>query len=276
LDNILTVDVEEWYHPEYVKRKVPIEKEARIPVSLEMTLSFLAKLNAHATFFVVGELVEKHPDIIDRIKEGNHEIGFHGFYHEPLWHSDPKILRTEIERFNNLIKEKCAGFRAPSFSLNTQTRWLLRILEDCGYQYDSSLFPVKTPLYGMQGGPTAPYKPSLENIVEFDENARLWEFPLLVYRWRGVRVPVAGGFYLRFFPANMIAKAIKKSNKQNFPAVIFFHNWELDPETPRLKLGLYKHFVTYHKLKETSKKLENLLSKFTFVSIKEYVNDHLL
>jgi len=273
--NIVTVDLEEWYHPEYVKNRMLPCKEERIQKSLKTTLDLLGRRNLQATFFVVGELAEKHPEIIENIKENSHEIAFHGYHHEPLWNLDANTLRTEIQRFNSLIGEKCSGFRAPSFSLSNKTKWALKVLENSGYQYDSSLFPAKTPLYGVWNAPTKPYKPSHENITKNDESTRLWEFPLLVYKLKGIRVPVAGGFYMRFFSVNLIAKAIKKLNKQGFPAVIFFHNWELDSETPRLKLGLYRYFVTYHKLKETSKKLENLLSKFQFTSIKEYMMNYI-
>jgi len=273
--NILTVDLEEWYHPEYVKNKTLPYKEERIQHSLKITLDLLNRRNLKATFFVVGELVEKHPEIIESIKENNHEIAFHGYHHEPLWNLDADTLRAEIEKFNSLIGEKCAGFRAPSFSLSNKTKWALKVLEESGAQYDSSLFPAKTPLYGVWDAPTIPYKPSHENVTEKDENAKLWEFPLLVYKLRGIKVPVAGGFYLRFFPVNLIAKAIKKLNQRGLPAVIFFHNWELDPDTPRLKLGLYRYFVTYHKLKETPKKLERLLSRFQFASVKKYMESYI-
>ena len=275
MHNILTIDLEEWYHPEYVKGKAPSEREERIQLSLEATLNFLDRLGAKATFFIVGELAQKNPEIIDNIRENNHEIAFHSYRHDPLWNCDPKTLQAEIERFNSIIREKCAGFRAPSFSLNNQTKWALRVLEASGYEYDSSLFPAKTPLYGVWGAPTTPYKPSFENITQKDQKTKLWEFPLLIYKLRGVRIPVAGGFYMRFFPVNLIAKAIRKQNQAGFPAVIFFHNWELDPETPRLKLGLYRHFVTYHKLKATSRKLEYLLSKFKFMSVREYIKTFL-
>lgn len=275
MHNILTVDLEDWYHPEYVKNRAQPPKEERIQNSLRITLDLLNRLNLNATFFIVGELAESHPEIIEEIRENNHEIAFHGYHHEPLWNLDADKLRSEIERFNLLIKGKCIGFRAPSFSLSNKTKWALKVLDDCGYQYDSSLFPAKTPLYGVWNAPTVPYKPSYEDITTHDENTKLWEFPLLVYNLRGIKVPVAGGFYLRFFSANLIAKAIQKLNSQGFPAVIFFHNWELDPETPRLKLGLYKYFVTYHKLNETRDKLESLLSKFKFVSVTEYMKTHM-
>lgn len=274
MHNILTVDLEEWYHPEYVRDKTSSLKEERIQQSLKITLSLLNEYNLNATFFVVGKLVERRPEIIEKIRENNHEIAFHGYYHKPLWSLEASVLRSEIEKFNSLIGEKCRGFRAPSFSLNDRTKWALKTLESCGFEYDSSLFPAKTPLYGVWDAPTTPYKPSQSNIVEEDENAKLWEFPLLVYRLKGVSLPVAGGFYLRFFPASLVARAIKKLNRQGFPAVIFFHNWELDPETPRLRLGLYKYFVTYHKLRETPKKLKHLLSKFEFISVRDYIENY--
>jgi len=273
--NILTVDLEEWYHPEYVKNKTQAHKEERIQHSLKITLDLLARRSLNATFFVVGELAERHPEIIKQIRENGHEIGFHGYHHEPLWNLNIKMLRSELEKFNSLIGEKCNGFRAPSFSLSNKTKWALRVLESLGCKYDSSLFPAKTPLYGVWNAPTKPYKPSHKNVVEKDENSKLWEFPLLVYTLKGIKVPVAGGFYMRFFSVGLIAKAIKKLNQQEIPAVIFFHNWELDQETPRLKLGLYRYFVTYHKLKDMSKKLEDLLSKFKFVSIKEYMETYI-
>ena len=273
--NILTVDLEEWHHPQYVRNKMLLHKEERIQQSLKITLDLLTVHNVKATFFVVGELVEKYPEILKSIRENNHEIAFHGYYHEPLWNLEANALRSEIEKFNSLIGVKCTGFRAPSFSLSNKTKWALKVLENSGYQYDSSLFPTKTPLYGVWNAPTTPFKPSHENITEKDENAKLWEFPMLVYKLKGINVPVAGGFYMRFFPVGLIIRAIKKLNKQGFPAVIFFHNWELDPETPRLKLGLYKYFVTYHRLRETSKKLESLLSKFQFTSIREYMESYI-
>jgi polysaccharide deacetylase family protein (PEP-CTERM system associated) len=269
------VDVEDWYHPEYVRSKAFSRWEGRIQQSLKATLDILNVLGLNATFFVVGELAEKRPEIIENIRENNHEIAFHGYSHEPLWKLDAKGLRKEIDRFNCLIKEKCSGFRAPSFSLNNKTRWALKVLKDSGYRYDSSLFPAFTPLYGVWNAPTAPYKPSFENVTRKDENSKLWEFPLMVYTFKGIRVPVAGGFYLRFFPVNLLAKAIKRLNSQGVPATIFFHNWELDPQTPRLELGFFKYFVTYYNLKSTLKKLQRLLSSFQFTSVKEFMESHL-
>jgi len=271
LDNILTIDLEEWYHPEYVKNKSPKNKEERLTKSLDKTLQMLNEQNVNATFFVVGELAEKTPEIIEKISRNEHEVAFHGYHHEPLWNLNAETLELEIRKFNSFTKEKCLGFRAPSFSLNNKTKWVLKVLDSAGYQYDSSVFPAATLLYGVRRAPVRPYKPSFENLAKEDENVKLWEFPLLVYPLARLRIPVAGGFYLRFFPVNLVKRAIKKVNKQGFPAVMFFHNWELDSETPRLNLGPYKSFVTYHKIKKTEEKLKSILSAFNFVSFRNYM-----
>lgn len=113
----------------------------------------------------------------------------------------------------------------------------------------------------------------LEDVAKEDENVKLWEFPLLVYSLTGLRIPIAGGFYLRFFSVNLIKRAVRKANKHGFPAVMFLHSWELDPKTPRLKLGPYKSFVTYHNIDEIGKKLKHILNTFNFVSFRDYMRE---
>jgi len=272
LDNILSIDLEEWYHPEYVKSKALKTKEERITQSLDKTLCLLNEYNVNATFFIVGEIAEKHPETLEKISENGHEIAFHGYHHEPLWRLNPEILQSEVKKFGALMKEKCIGFRAPSFSLNNKTRWALKVIEGASYKYDSSIFPTKTPLYGVWGAPhTRPYRPSYEDLTKEGEDVKLWEFPLLVYQFVGLRVPMAGGFYLRFFPVNIVKRAIRKVNKEGFPAVLFLHCWELDPDTPKLKLGPYKSFVTYYNLRETERKLISILSDFKFTNFRNHV-----
>lgn len=274
MQNILSVDLEEWYHPEYVRTQAVFSKEDRLSQTLDETLQLLDSHKTHATFFIVGELIEKNPEIVEKISRKGHRIGFHGFHHESLSRLNVEALRSELQRFRDLIRQECLGFRAPSFSLSNKTRWALKVLEEAGYKYDSSVFPSRTPLYGQYDAPMRPYKLSYENVNSEDANAKLWEFSLLVYSIAGIRIPAAGGFYLRFFPINLISRAIRKFNKRGFPAVVFFHNWELDAQTPRVKLNFYKSFVTYHNLSETKQKLESLLSRFEFSSIEDYMEDH--
>ncbi len=272
--NILTIDFEEWYHPEYVRGKYTKNKtnDAGTP-SLSETLDLLEKQRTEATFFVVGEIAQKQPEFIEQIKEKGHEVGFHGHDHEPLWRKNAETLKSEIDDFRTVTGKSCIGFRAPSFSLNNDTKWALNVLEESDFKYDSSIFPATTPLYGMGQAPTQPYKPSREDVSVEDEKARLWEFPLHVYSSSILRLPMAGGFYLRFFPLRFLMRSIKKANKNGRPAVLFVHTWELSPETPKLKLGLYRSFVTYHNLEKTAPKLDKILTQFGFTSVQNYMKE---
>ena len=155
-------------------------------------------------------------------------------------------------------------------SLDLKSQWALSVLEKNGLLYDSSIFPAKTPLYGVSSALVRPYKPSVCDLTVDDADSKLWEFPLTVYSLLGLRIPAAGGFYLRFMP-NIVRKAIKKTNKREYPAVIYVHNWELDHQTPKQKLSLYKSFVTYHNLTKTLDFLRALLSEFQFTSFADYM-----
>lgn len=278
MKNILAVDVEDWYHPEYVRSRAPKDKEEHVSQSLDKTLQLLREHKVDATFFVVGELAEKQPEMLEKIVKNGHEIAFHGYYHDPLWTLSPHDFHHEVVKFNSMVRsvtgDKCLGFRAPSYSIDNQTVWALDILEEVGYIYDSSVFPMRTPLYGVSSAPIKPYHPSSRNIAEQDKNRNLIEFPALVYPVMGLRIPTAGGFYLRLLPSFIIKKAVKKMNTRGFPAVLSFHTWEMDNTTPRLNLGPMKSFITYYNLDATKKKLIFLLSSFRFMSFKHYMEKH--
>jgi len=271
--NILTIDLEEWYHPEYVRDKAASNREDNSSQDLLKTFELLDKHNTQATFFVVGEIAKKHPDLIKQIGEKGHEVAFHSYNHEPLSSKTTEALQLEINEFQTVTGKSCAGFRAPSFSLNNETKWALDVLEKNQFEYDSSIFPANTPLYGIGNAPTRPYKPSHNDICVEDNETKLWEFPLHVSSHVLFRLPMAGGFYLRFFPRSLIVRSIKKANKEEHPAVMFVHTWELNPETPKLKLGLYRSFVTYHNLRKTETRLDQMLSKFEFTSVKAYMKE---
>jgi polysaccharide deacetylase family protein (PEP-CTERM system associated) len=271
--NILTVDWEDWYHPEYVRQRATAYREDHSSQALKKTLQILDKHDCTATFFVLGELAQKHPESIQQIEERGHEIAFHGYDHVPLTEKTPAKLEEEIIQFSKLTGRNCKGFRAPSFSLSNQTKWALDTLEKNQFEYDSSIFPVNTPLYGLRDAPIKPYKPSHFDITEEDPDSRLWEFPLHIYESPIFRLPTAGGFYLRFLPLRLINRSIQEAIRNERPAVVFVHTWELDLETPKLKLGPYKSFITYHNLGKTSSKLEQILSRFDFTSIQNYMKE---
>ncbi len=273
IKNILAVDVEDWYHPEYVRNKVK-EKFDRILISMDITLKLLKKYNITCTFFIVGEIAEKYPDLVHRISKENHEIAFHSYHHIPLSAMDEFTFRDELSRYDKLINllncERPIGYRAPSYSLNNDTIWSLKVLKEMEYLYDASLFPIKTPLYGENNTSISPYFPSFEDLHKSGDN-NLLEFPALIYSTYGIKIPMAGGFYLRFFPSLFFKKAIKNVNEKDYPAIVSFHPWELDEKTPKIKIGFRENFVTYYNIKNTKNKLEELFKNFQFGSFKEYI-----
>jgi polysaccharide deacetylase family protein (PEP-CTERM system associated) len=272
VDNILSIDVEEIFHAEYVRGRVgPIGYRTmdNLPPIVEM----LREFDVRATFFMVGELVERFPEALAIIEEEGHEAAFHGWSHVPLWAIDEGSYREGLKRFLRL-HPGCLGHRAPSFSLDDRTPWALAALRDEGLIYDSSVFPVKTFLYGVSGAPIWPYRPSLKDLrVEDDSQNKLWEFPLAVKDIFGFRLPAAGGFYLRLCPS-MIRSAVEGLNSRGFPAIIFVHSWELDRGTPRLDLGFYRSFVTYRNMVKTEKFLKTLLNRFRFTCFRDYMEVH--
>jgi len=272
--NILTIDVEGLFHAEYARNLRESENVFRIPSSMPGILKLLDEHNTKATFFIVGELAERYPSVMKEIIDGGHEVAFHSYDHKPLWEKNPEQLETEIEKFNELLVsitgDMCIGFRAPSFSLNNETVWALEVLEKTGMLYDSSVFPAWTPLYGVSSALLRPYKPSKDDLTVEDIEGKLWEFPLAVYSLLGLRIPAAGGFYLRFMPG-LLWRAINKMNKLGIPAVVYVHSWELDPDTPKLRLNPYKSFVTYRDLEKTPELLRRLLHDFELTSFAEYM-----
>lgn len=273
--NILSVDVEELYHAEYVKRATSsrvLRATPRARAGVEAALGLLGKHGASATFFFVGEVAEREPGLLDELEEHGHEVGFHGYHHKPLWEMGPHELREELAAFRRLSGRSCRGFRAPSFSISAETAWALGVLAGEGYAYDSSVFPLKTPLYGLPGAPTRPYRPSLADPRLEDEASPLMEFPVTVLELGPLRLPVGGGFYLRLTPARVILAVIRSLNKRGIPAVLFVHSWELDPGTPIVPLeDPLKSLVTYYNIRATAEKLSYLLSKAKFTSFEGYL-----
>jgi len=273
VENILSVDVEEVFHGEYT-RQYRQNLYYRTPDNIPPILKMLKEYNVKATFFIVGEIAEKFPEIINMILEEGHEISFHGWMHEPLWKLTPERFRREVKTFKKL-HPGCIGFRAPSFSLNNKTKWALKILCEEGFKYDSSIFPTWTPLYGMYNAPTHPYHPSIVNITEEDNNGSIIEFPLAIYELLGLKIPIAGGLWLRLWNLGLIKRGIRKINDKGFPAVIYIHNWELDEKTPKINTGILGGFQVYHNLNKAKQKLAFLLSEFKFTNFSTYIKDAL-
>jgi len=276
--NILGIDFEEWYHPELIKNHV--KNDQKIPKVFKGIDTILDLLNKHdisATFFVVGEILQHTPELIDKIISNDHEIAFHTMHHDRI--DSLNFLNNfddELKVFQKLTNNKSKGFRAPTFSLNEKSSLIIKMLEKYNYIYDSSIMPAKTSMYGNPNADKKPYKITSENLENNSENGKLWEFPLMVTKLLGKQIPAAGGFYLRTLPLYMIKNAIKNYEKEHMPACFYVHSWELTPELmPRIPLSQKNNFITFHNIEKTLPKLDQLLSNFNFTSFQKYIDKNL-
>ena len=272
--NLLGIDFEEWYHPELVKPYIQNKKkDLKITKGIDKILDWLNEKDTYATFFVVGELIEKEPILLDKIISGGHEIAFHTMHHTKLDEKGfEEKFENELEQFDKLTSGKSKGFRAPTFSLNKETSWAINHLIKKKYLYDSSIVPAKTKMYGFSDAEISPYNISSENILKEDNTSNLTEFPLMVTKFLGKKIPAGGGFFLRFLPLRTIMNSINTYQKIGIPSTFYIHSWELVPELmPSLSLPIVNKFVTYHNLKNALPKMSKLLEKFEFTSFDRYL-----
>lgn len=272
--NLLGIDFEDWFHPELIQKNLKTKnKNPTVINGIDKILDWLRRNETFATFFVVGELLEYKPELLDKIIGNGHEIGFHTMYHTRL--DSPGFenkLQDELKTFDKLTNGKSKGFRAPTFSLNYNSSWAIDLLAENGYVYDSSIVPAKSTMYGIPTADVKPYKISSKSLEKNDPNGKISEYPLLVTNLVGKRIPAGGGFYLRLLPLQIIEKAIKNYNQDGIPATFYIHSWELTPEfMPKVPLSILNNFVTYYNLKGALGKMTNLIKKFEFTSFSRYM-----
>lgn len=247
--------MEQWFHRfalrGYVKDKSVYSSTKQVIKATQKILDIFNKYDKTTTFFILGETAEFTPELVKEIAERGHEVAFHGYSHVGLSELGRKRFQEEIEKGVNLLyqitKRKIRGFRAPNFSLDNKTIWALRVLNDKGFKYDSSLFPMITPQYGLHNGIWHPYFPSLSDLTKEDPNQKIIEFPMLIRRAGFFKIPVAGGFYLRLFGPRFILESIRNMNKQGYPAMCYIHPWEIYG-FPQINMPMHKKLYAYHRV----------------------------
>ena len=275
--NLLGIDFEEWFHPELIQKVLTNEEKSfKVVKGFNKILEFLRKHDTYATFFMVGEILEKFPDMLDKILENGHEIGFHTMYHSRLDSDNfQEKFSKELDDFTKLTNNKSKGFRAPTFSLNEKSAWAIDTLERHGYVYDSSIVPAKTNLYGNPNAPKKPYKITSNFLDSDNPKGKIIEFPLMTTKFLGKTVPVGGGFYLRTLPFGTTKKALRTYDEANIPGVFYIHSWELTPEyMPKIKLSVKNNFITYYNLDKVIDRMDYLLSNFQFTSFERFIQNN--
>ena len=274
--NLLGIDFEDWYHPELMKPYISgKDKNPTVINGIDKILELLRKNETLATFFLVGELLLVRPELQDKILDEGHEIAFHTMYHTRLDSEGYKEkFSDEIKNFEKLTSGKSKGFRAPTFSLNDTSSWAIDMLRECGYQYDSSVVPAKGKMYGLANALIEPYRISSSSIENDDPDSDMLEFPLLVTKFLGKKIPAGGGFYLRTLPMRIIKNAIRKYEDLNIPATFYIHSWELTPEFfPKIPMSKKDEFVTYHNIEKAYPKMDEILENFQFTSFSKYLQN---
>jgi len=266
--HIFSVDVEEYFHALALAPAAPRSRWGSLPSRVEETtgllLDELDRCGAHGTFFVVGWVAEQCPRLVRRISDAGHEIASHSHWHRQVFSLTPqefrKDLRVSKEALEQITGRPVYGFRAPAFSIIPGTEWAFDVLLEEGFSYDSSLFPIHRPHYGYPGVPTDPYAIRRASGL-------LVELPPATTTIGGVRVPAAGGAYLRQLPFGLTQRAFREYTARGVSGMFYVHPWEVDPGQPRLQVGWLQTMRHYRGLDRMLGRVSRLLDEFRFTSV---------
>ncbi|NLB35004.1 MAG: DUF3473 domain-containing protein [Elusimicrobia bacterium] len=275
--NLLSVDLEDWHTSGFLRQAVSGERppascirEATIPI-----LNLFKEEGYSATFFVLGSIAAEDPDLIKEIDMQGHEIASHGYSHTPLWELKPEAFRKELKETSDIIEEitgkRPVGFRAPCASLDENTSWAVNVLQEEGYRYDSSIFPMKTPIYGAPGATRGIYRISSADIFNDSPDSSLLEFPFSVCGPSFFPLPCTGGIYGRVIPY-LFLKPMLKSVVRRRSLNFYFHPWETYAYIPRLNVGIISRMVSYYNIGNYLKKIRRILGTFKFTSFENYID----
>jgi polysaccharide deacetylase family protein (PEP-CTERM system associated) len=271
--NLLSFDIEDWFHTSALHKFIDPGSwdrlESRITPNVLYILELLEKYHTRATFFVLGWVAKRYPNLVRQIHAAGHEIASHGWRHRLIYHLDQATFQDYLRRSKELLEDltgkQVLGYRATSFSVVKNTLWALDKIRAAGFIYDSSIFPVRHDIYGIDGFPRFPFL--LDNgLIEIPPSTlNLW----------GKHIPIAGGGYFRLYPYVVTKKGIQALNRAGYPAMVYLHPWELDPHCPRLNHADWRtRFRQYVNLDKTKLRLSRLLADFTFIPVREYVTQY--
>lgn len=272
--NAMTVDVEDYFHvsafADVVTRDDWERLESRVERNTDRLLALFEYADVRATFFVLGWVAERFPQLIRRIGEHGHELASHSFDHGLVYDKTPDSFRADLRRAARAIGEatgvQVTGYRAPSYSVTTRSLWALDVLAEEGYAFDSSVYPIHHDRYGIPSWPRR-----IERLERRD--GTLWELPGSTVRVAGSNLPMGGGGYFRLLPYRWTSMGIRRLNTQEtHPAIFYLHPWEIDPDQPRLSAGLVSRWRHYTNLHRTEPRLRRLLKEFRFGTIADVLS----
>jgi len=276
--DILTIDVEEWFHGHNYLAQVPPatweQQECRVVANTRRLLALLADHGVTATFFVLGWTAERYPELIRRITAAGHEIGCHSYDHPLVFEMSADDFRRDTERALTALRaagvHEVAGYRSPSFSMTPPVHHFLAILRELGFRYDCSLFPIRHPRYGQPEAPRHAFRLAAVD-GDGDPEAALVVVPMTTWRWLGTNWPFAGGGYLRLLPRGAYAWLRRRALAQGVPNIVYLHPWELDDYRPAVGQSRWNRWRSQGGQKSVLRKLETILEQGEFSTLGAYV-----
>lgn len=261
----VTIDVEEYFHIEaahgFIARRDWDSLPSRVECNVELLLDLFARHDVRATFFFLGWIGQRHPHLVRRCADAGHEIASHGSHHDRLHRLTPATFREDALDSKRLLEDLAGapvlGYRAPTWSITRDTAWALDALAHCGFTYDASIFPVFHPWYGVPDAPTRPFLAQSQ-----PDGAKLLEVPPLIWRTMNRNLAVAGGGYFRLLPLSLMRAGLRQAAHEARPAVLYFHPWEFDPDTPPMPLPLTGRVRTYTGLRTAADRFDRVLREF--------------
>ena len=278
--NALTIDVEDYFQVNAFASRIRFDEwdsyPLRVDGNTQRILEMLDTFSVKATFFILGWVAERLPNLVREIQAHGHEIACHGYGHELIYRIGPERFRSDIRRAKQILEDTVGmhvhGYRAPSYSITKQSLWALDILVKEGFSYDSSIFPVMHDTYGIPDAERFPHtiRTGSGPLVEFPLTTMPFQLG-----WKKMRLPIAGGGYLRLLPVGVIRRGIASINqRERQPAVLYFHPWEIDPDQPRIKAGMKSTCRHYLNLHRTEGKLEHLFGRLKFGAMNAVLAEH--
>ncbi len=266
----ISFDVEDWYQG-FILRGIKgwEQYDSREESNVKKILKILDEFNTKATFFVLGKLAEKQPEIVRLIDAKGHEVATHGYAHKLVPEQSPQSFREDLHRSIAVLEEitskKVTGHRATRWSIVSDCLWTLDILAEEGIEYDSSIFPTRFHPHGIANIPLHPYQ------IKLPSGNTIYEFPAQVFSLGPFRLPAAGGFYFRALPGKISEWALNQSEKKGHSGMVYLHSFDLDANVPVLKTKITFRIIRYYHLSKTEGYLRRLLERFRFCSVREIV-----
>ena len=266
--NMMTIDVEDWYHCLDQDPRRWSRYEARIGAPVRQLLEIFARTQTRATFFVLGQVAEGFGELVREIHAAGHEVATHGYEHRFIYRQRPDEFAADVRRSIDLLAAitgvPVRSYRAPYFSITQKSLWALPVLQELGIQCDSSIHPVLNHRYGIARAPRLPHRTA----------AVVLEVPVTTYPIAGpINLPCGGGVYFRVQPYWLVRRLFARLQRRGEPLVFYLHPWELDYGQPRIQLPWSLRVRHYWGLEKTAGKLERLCRDFPFTSIQEALGD---